>query len=93
MTTFTAELEEAVAQLEDNYDELKSAARRRLGELFNPADYSESLAGLFDVAWDFPSVEALDYLRQLNPEVSMLDGLLVDRPRRNILRRPRSGRP
>ena len=35
------------------------------GSLFNPADYPETLVGLFDVAWDFPSVEPPDYLRQL----------------------------
>src|SRR6185312_9452074 len=27
----------------------------------------ESLVGLFDVSWDFPSVEPPDYLRELNP--------------------------
>src|SRR6202043_4133671 len=32
-----------------------------------PADYPEALVGLFDVSWDFPSVEPPDYLRELNP--------------------------
>jgi hypothetical protein len=158
MTTFKAELAEAVHDLAEHFDTLKSAARRRLGTLYNPADYPESLRGLFDVTWDYPSVEAhlterlsgdedgkpkvfrdsavanltefferfrhlnvgsseqLDQLvsqaqqvvrgvlpqqlrddqtlrqrvaTQLSGVQSVLDGLLVDRPRRNILRRPR----
>src|SRR5262249_5966793 len=32
-----------------------------------PADYPVSLRGLFDVEWDFPSVEPPDYLLQLSP--------------------------
>ena len=39
MTTSQAELQDAVAKLDEHYDELKSAAQRRLGELFNSADY------------------------------------------------------
>ena len=51
------------------YEELKSAARSRLGRLFNPADYPETLVGLFRIEHDFPSVEPPDYLRQLSPEL------------------------
>ena len=69
MAGFRAELEEAVAKLDDHYVELKSAARRRLGDLYNAADYPQSLRGLFGVEWDFPNVEPPDYLLQLNPEV------------------------
>ncbi len=69
MTTLKAELEEAVSQLNEHYAELKSAARERLGRLFNSADYPVSLDGLFAVEWDFPSVEPPEYLRQLSPEL------------------------
>jgi hypothetical protein len=69
MTTFKAELSEAVQDLAEHFDVLKSAARRRLGSLYNPADYPESLRGLFDVTWDYPSVEPPTYLRQLSPEL------------------------
>jgi hypothetical protein len=69
LTTLKAELAEAVDQLDDRYAELKSAARERLGSLYNVADYPESLRGLFSVDYDFPSVEPPDYLRQLNPEL------------------------
>ena len=67
LTTLQAELHEAVEQLDAHYAELKSAARERLGSLYNSADYPASLRGLFGVDWDFPSVEPPDYLRQLSP--------------------------
>ena len=63
------ELDEAVRQLDQHYAELKSAARDRLGSLYNPADYPGGLLGLFQVAWDYPSVEPADFLAQLNPEI------------------------
>src|ERR1017187_3116628 len=69
MTTDRAELQDAVAKLNDHYDELKSAARRRLGDLFNPADYPPTLRGLFDLAWEFPNVQPPEYLMQLNPAI------------------------
>ena len=69
LTTLKAELEEAVWRLDEHFAELKSAARQRLGRLFNSDDYPQSLRGLFDVSWDFPSVEPPDYLRQLSPEL------------------------
>jgi len=69
LTGLKEELDEAVSRLDEHYAELKSAARVQLGSLFNPADYPDSLHGMFQVTWDFPSVEPPDYLRQLNPEV------------------------
>ena len=69
MRALRAELVDAVETLDRHYSELKSAARQRLGSLFNPGDYPESLTGLFEVTWDFPSVEPADYLRQLNPQL------------------------
>jgi hypothetical protein len=69
MTTLKEELVLAVEQLEANYTELQTAARRRLGTLFNAADYPASLHGWFDVTYDFPSVEPPDYLRQLSPQL------------------------
>jgi hypothetical protein len=61
------ELQAAVARLDDHYSELQAAARRRLGRLYNPADYPPSLQGLFAIDWDWPSVEPPNYLMQLNP--------------------------
>lgn len=69
LTTLKQDLLEAVVQLDARYDELKSAARRRLGSLYNPTDYPATLRGWFDVSWDFPSVEPPEYLRQLSPQL------------------------
>jgi hypothetical protein len=69
MATYRTELTEAVARLDDHYSELKSAAQRRLGDLYNPSDYPPSLRGLFDLSWEFPNVQPPEYLLQLNPEI------------------------
>ncbi len=69
MQEFKDELAEAVETLDRHYAELKSVARQRLGTLFNEADYPASLEGMFQLTWDFPSVEPPDYLQQLNPEL------------------------
>ena len=69
MQTLEAELEEAVEKLDEQYAELRSAARRRLGSLYDAGDYPVSLDGLFDVQWDFPAFEPPNYLRQLSPEL------------------------
>jgi hypothetical protein len=69
MAGYRTELQTAVVSLDRHYSELKSAARRRLGDLFDENDYPTSMRGLFDLAWDFPNVEAPDYLLQLNPAI------------------------
>jgi hypothetical protein len=69
MADSKAELDDAVANLDRHFGELKRAAAERLGSLFNAADYPESLVGLFDVQWDFPGFEPPDYLRLLCPAV------------------------
>jgi hypothetical protein len=67
MEEYRDELAAAVADLDRHFGEMKQAAAVRLGRLFNPADYPETLVGLFDVVWDFPSVEPPEYLMELNP--------------------------
>jgi hypothetical protein len=69
MTTFRQELTEAVANLNEHFEQLKSAARDRLGRLYNPSDYPPTLRGLFGVEFDFPSVEPPEYLLRLNPHL------------------------
>ena len=59
----------AVERLDEHYESLKQSARERLGSLYAEADYPTSLAGLFDVSWEFPSVEPPEYLLRLNPEL------------------------
>lgn len=69
LTSLKADLDDAVIKLDERYDELRSAARRRLGSLYNAGDYPATLRGWFDVTYDFPSVEPPDYLRQLSPQL------------------------
>jgi len=69
MAQFEEELQAAVDQLDESFQELKDAARQQLGRLYCDADYPASLARLFAMSWDFPSVEPPDYLRRLSPEL------------------------
>ena len=69
LAMYRNQLAETVAELDGQYGELQSAARRRLGTLYNANDYPNSLLGLFSVEWDFPSVEPPEYLRQISPEL------------------------
>ena len=69
MSSFRDELDEAVLELNEHYDELRQAARERLGDLFDSSDYPTTLVGLFAIEHDFPSVEPPPYLRQLSPEL------------------------
>lgn len=63
------DLREAVEDLQQEYGEIREAAKQRLGELYCVSDYPDSLTEMFAVEWDFPSVEPPDYLRQLSPEI------------------------
>ncbi len=69
MAEFQSELDAAVRNLEDCFEEIKSGARERLGDLFSESDYPASMIGEFEVCWDFPNIEPPDYLRRLNPEL------------------------
>ena len=69
MEEFQEELQRAVAQLEQHYAEMRAAAARRLGSLFDPADYPEHLQGLFLIDWDFPSVQPPEHLMVLHPDL------------------------
>lgn len=69
LTLYRHQLERSVTELDLHYDEMRDAARRRLGSLFNASDYPDSVLGLFSVDWDFPAVEPPEYLRQINPEI------------------------
>jgi len=66
---FREELSDAVETLNQQYGELRSAARQRLGNLFDARDYPPTLLGLFGIEHEYPSVEPPNYLRQLNPEL------------------------
>jgi hypothetical protein len=67
MTQLQTELNAAVDALDEQLAQLQRVARQRLGRLYDPHDYPDSLCGLFQLEFDFPSVEPPDYLRQLSP--------------------------
>lgn len=69
MTALRAELDESVVNLDKHYAELRSAARDRLGSLFNASDYPITLQGLFGISWEYPSMEVPEYLQRLNPQL------------------------
>jgi hypothetical protein len=66
---FRDDLLQAEGQLNTAFEAIKGDARRRLGRLFNPGDYPSEVRGLFNVSWDFPSVQPPDYLLRIAPEV------------------------
>lgn len=69
MIDFRDELARAEMELDGVYDEIKNDARRRLGRLFDSRDYPSRVRGLFQVEWDFPSIEPPSYLMRINPEL------------------------
>ena len=69
MTELRDDLADAAAGVDRARDELAARARRRLGDLFDPADYPPSHAPLFGLSWDLPAVEPPDYLRRLSPRL------------------------
>jgi hypothetical protein len=69
MQGFRDELAQAEGDLDAVFDNVKADARRRLGRLYDPADYPPAVRGLFGVDWDFPSVEPPAYLMRVAPEV------------------------
>jgi hypothetical protein len=69
MEGFRDELTQAENDLNIAYGEIKADARRRLGRLYNPADYPAEIRNLFGIEWDFPSVEPPSYLMRIAPEV------------------------
>ena len=69
MQSFHDELQQAVVDLDEQFSQLKYEARDRLGDLYCDADYPDTMSGLFEIAWDFPSVEPPEYLRRLNPQL------------------------
>lgn len=69
MEGFREELVQAEADLNAVYDEIKTDAQRRLGRLYNAADYPAEIRGLFGVDWEFPAIEPPSYLMRLNPEL------------------------
>ncbi len=69
MDQFRAELRDSAEKLQQSYDALRADAQERLGDLFNPADYPTNIGELFELQWDYPSVEPDARLKELSPEI------------------------
>jgi hypothetical protein len=69
MAVYKEQLAAATANLQLEYETIKSNAREKLGSLYNPSDYPATLDGVFDISWEYPPVEPPRYLVALNPEV------------------------
>lgn len=69
MEGFRDEMVSAEADLNAVYYDIKLDAQRRLGRLYNPADYPPEVRQMFTVQWDFPSVEPPNYLMRIAPQV------------------------
>lgn len=67
------ELLEATKGLQAVYADLRNEAREQLGDLFDPTDYPADIRDAFLLAWDYPSVEPPDHLKQLNPKLYELE--------------------
>jgi hypothetical protein len=73
MAAYSAELRDAAADLEREFDALKAETARQLGSLFEPADYPTTLLGYFAVHWDFPNLEPPSNLIWLSPSVHRME--------------------
>lgn len=69
MREFKDQLATAAANLQLEYETIKNAAREKLGDLYNPTDYPETLEGVFDIRWEYPPVDPPNYLMSFNPEL------------------------
>lgn len=69
MQEFRDALREAVANLQLEYESIKTRAREHLGALYDPADYPASLENAFGITWEYPPVEPPRYLMNFNPEL------------------------
>jgi hypothetical protein len=58
MNAVKATLATAVAELDTVYAEMREQAKQRLGTLYNPADYPDSIVGQFRISWDYPTAAA-----------------------------------
>lgn len=69
LNSLKAQLAENVENLQLAYADIVEEARQKLGDVFNPMDYpnAASLASLFALDWEYPSLQPDQMLKQLNP--------------------------
>lgn len=69
MAGFKQTLAGEASELEAVYQTLVEESRAELGTTFNEQDYPASVAHLFTLEWDFPSVEPPAHLMEIAPKV------------------------
>ncbi len=69
MTAFRDEMTDLARALDEHLPELREEAATRLGKLFNPRDYPETMADSFRIGWTVFSVEPPSYLLEVHPDV------------------------
>lgn len=67
MAALVATLELKVETLSEQYDQIRDAAREKLGELFDERDYPSMIDAEFDLGWEFPNLAAPEFLKTMNP--------------------------
>lgn len=63
------ELQDAVDDLAEGWDEVKAEAKGRLKKLYSEADYPATPKGVFGLELSFPAIKPDDRLLQLHPEL------------------------
>lgn len=66
---FRAQLRSATQNLNEHMDEVRKEARERLKSIYRDSDYDLDATAMFDIHWDYPSIEPPSYLEALAPEV------------------------
>lgn len=66
---FRQRFTQTVNELDDAFDELKAQAQAKLGTLYDPANYPDSIKPYFAFEWDFPNLEPPNYLKVAAPEL------------------------
>ena len=56
---YEEDLQACVGLLDEHFNDLRNAAKIRLGTLFNMSDYPLSLADEYAVEWDYPNVSSI----------------------------------
>lgn len=69
MAGFRDQLHGAAREFAAAYQQMKDEARRRLGTLFDQADYPATPEGLFDLEVSYPAIEPPRYLVALSPDL------------------------
>lgn len=57
----------ALEALQQAWPIIKAEAKERLGDLWNPSDYPDSIGAEFGIEVDYPNLSPPEYLKQLNP--------------------------